>query len=112
RPENVIETAGQDQPGEGPRPRQSPLPLVFVQGRMPKSARRMPSDGLPLEIAIRDVEGAVDENGEAQPRTSAKFEHPDAALEAVAERHESHPGELRKRPASLGDLPPRERFAK
>ena len=109
---NVIETAGQQEPGERSRPRQSLLPLVFVQGRMPKSTRRMPSDGLPLEIAIRDVERTIDENGEAQPRTRAKLQHTNIALHAIAERHEPHAGELRKRAATLGDLPASQRPTK
>ncbi len=69
----------------------------------------MPSDGLSLEIAISDVEGAIDENGEAQPRTRAELQHANAALEAIAERHEPHAGELRKAAAPLGDLPAGER---
>ena len=64
----------------------------------------MPADRLALILAIGDVEGAVDQDGEAQAAAGAEFEHPQAALEPVAQRHQPHAGELRQHAGALGDL--------
>ena len=50
----------------------------------------------PLILAVGDVERAVDQDGEAQAGAGAELEHADAALDAVAQRHQPHAGELRQ----------------
>ena len=85
-------------------PGEPALPFVFVQARMPEAGRRIPADRHALVLAVGDVERAVDQRGEAQARAGAELQHADAALDAIAERHQPHAGELRQHAGALGDL--------
>src|SRR3954447_21151877 len=78
---------------------------------MAEAGRRVPADGGPLVLAVRDVERPVDQDREAQARAGAELEHPDAALDAVAERGQAHAGELREHPGVLANLAARHRAA-
>src|SRR4051794_21242662 len=78
---------------------------------MAEAGRRVPADGGALELAVRDVERPVDQDGEAQAGAGAELERADAALDAVAERGEAHAGELRQHAGVLADLAARHRAA-
>ena len=45
-------------------------------------------------LAAPDVEGAIDDHVEREARPGAELEHAHAALDAVAERDQPHPGDL------------------
>ena len=77
---------------------------MCVQAGMAEARGRVPADRPALVLAVGDVERAVDEDGEAQPGPGAEFEHADAALDPVAERHQAHARELRQRAAMRGDV--------
>ena len=110
RPKDMVEPAGQQQAREGSRPGEPALAFIFMQAGMAEPARRMPADRLALVLAIGDVESAVDQCGEAQAAAGAEFQHADAALDAVAKRHQPHAGELRQHARPFGNLPPRKRL--
>ena len=78
---------------------------------MAEPGRRVPADRLTVELAIGDVERAVDEQREAQARPGAELEHAHAALDAVAEGHKPDAGDLRQRAHPLGYVSPREAAA-
>src|SRR5690606_34334664 len=71
---------------------------------MLEAGRRVPADRQPTIFAVGDVEGTVDEDGEAQPGAAAKLQHSDAALDAVFERHQAHAGKLREGSGTGGDV--------
>ena len=50
----------------------------------------------PRILAVGDVERAVDQHREPEAGAGAELEHADAALDAVAQRHQPHAGELRQ----------------
>ena len=52
RAKDMIETAGQQQPGKRAGPGEPLLALVFMQTRVTEARRRMPTDRLTLELAI------------------------------------------------------------
>ena len=106
--QRMVEPAGDDQPREGAEPRKAAFAFIFVQARMAKACRRIPADRAPLVLAIGDVERAIDEHREAKAGAGAEFEHADAALDAIAERHQAHARELRKRAAMRRNIPPAE----
>ena len=56
--------------------------------------RRVPADRHAAIVAIGNVEATVDKDGEAKSGAAAELQHPHAALDAVAQRHEPDPGEL------------------
>src|SRR5690348_8593114 len=82
-----------------------------MQARMPEAAWRMPTDRLALIVAIGDIEGAVDQGGEAKPRSGAEIEHAHAALDAIAQRHKPDTCELREHAGALGDFPAGKRLS-
>ena len=106
--QDVVEPAGDEQAGEGAQPGEAALALIFVQARMAEAGRRMPADRHAAVLAVGDVERAVDQHREAQAGAGAELQHADAALDAVAERHQPHAGELRQRPGVRGDLAARQ----
>ena len=71
---------------------------------MAEAAWRIPANRLAFELAVGNVESAIDENCEAQPRARAEFEHPHIAFDSVAERHQPHACKLGQGAAPLGDL--------
>ncbi len=109
--ENVIEPAGDEQPGERPREGETILAFIFMQAGMAEPGRRMPTDRLAAELAIGDVERAIDQHGETQPGAGAKLQHPHASLDAVGEGHQAHAGELRQQAGALVDVALRQPLA-
>jgi hypothetical protein len=59
---------------------------------------------LAFELAVGDVESAIDENRETQSRACAEFEHPHIAFDSVAESHLPHACKMRQGTAPLGDF--------
>ena len=94
--QDVVEAAGDQQAGEGAQPGEPALAFILVQARMPEAGRRMPADRHAAILAVGDVQRPVDQHGEAQAGAGAEFEQADAALDAVAQRHQPHAGELRQ----------------
>ena len=102
--QDVVETAGREQAGEAAQPAEAPLPLVFHQTGMLEAGGRVPAEGHAAEIAIGDVHAAVHHHREAQAGAAAEFEHPDAALRPVGQRHQADAGELAQAPRAPGHL--------
>ena len=100
----MVETAGHHESREGAQPGKTALAFIFMQAGMLEAGRGVPSDRHAAKFAVGDIEGAVDEHGEAQSRSAAEFQHADAALDAVFERHQAHAGKLRKRPGPGGGV--------
>jgi hypothetical protein len=63
-PQDMIEAASQEETGEGARPSEPLLPLIFVQAGMAETTWRIPADRVTLEFAVGDVESAIDKNRE------------------------------------------------
>src|SRR5262249_48783484 len=102
--EDMVEAAGDQQSGEGAQETKAALALRFVQSGMPESGRRMPTDSRSAILAVADVEGAIDEDREAETGAGAELEDPHAALDAVTEGHETHAGKLGKHAAVAGGV--------
>ena len=68
--------------------------LGLVVPRPGEADRRAPRKRPPRVLAAADVEGAIDEHVEDEARPGAELEHAHAALDAVSERDEPHPGHL------------------
>src|SRR5579871_4561314 len=109
--EDMVEPAGDEKAREGARKGEALFALVFVKIGPPEAGRRMPSDRLAPEVAFRDVERAINEHGEAKAGACAELQDADAALDAVAERHQANARELRERSRMFGKLPAGKRAA-
>ena len=94
--QDMVEAAGHHQPGKGPQPGKPPSPSYSCRPGWRKPAGECQPIAWPLIIAVGDVERPVDQHREAQAGAGAEFEHADAALDAVAQRHQPHAGELRQ----------------
>ncbi len=105
--QDVVEAAGDDQAGERPQPGEPALALVLVQAGMAEAGRRVPADRGTAIVAIGNVQRPVDEHGEPQARAGSELEHPHAALDAVAQRHQPDARELRQHAGMLRQLPSR-----
>jgi hypothetical protein len=68
----------------------------------------MPAERLAVVFAVADVHRPIDEDGEPQPSAGTKLQHPHAALDPVAERHQPNARELGEHTATFRDLPLRE----
>ena len=73
-----------------------PSPSVLVQPGMAKPAWRVPADGRTPELAVGDIERAIDEHREPEAGAGPELEHADPALHAVLQRHQPHSGKLRQ----------------
>ncbi len=69
---------------------------------------RFPPDRLAGEIAAPDIECPVNQHLECEPGPGAELEHAHAALVAVPQRDQPHPGDLLQPANAAEQLPLRE----
>ncbi len=105
----MVETAGYHESREGAQPGKTALAFIFMQAGMLEaggSSIRSPC----REIAVGDIEGAVDEHGEAQSRSAAEFQHADARSTPSSSVIRRTPANCEKRPGPGGDVAARHRL--
>ncbi|MNI44333.1 hypothetical protein D3C73_987050 [compost metagenome] len=69
---------------------------------MAEAGWRMPPHGAPVVLALSNVHGPIDQDGEAQTRARAEFQLAHAPLDAVAQGGKTDSGELRQGAGALG----------
>ena len=104
RAEDMIQAASDQETREGTSPGEPLLSFVLMQAGMAEAALASASRSPGLEVAVGDVEGAIDQNGESQARPVRNSSIRTPRSNSVAECHQPHACELRQRAASLGDF--------